>query len=53
MIVDSRGMVLTEEVLSQCFSICLVLISCGTVSAGSAADGGDMEEVVEMVVVSY
>jgi len=38
--VDSGGMVLTEEVFSQCLSICLVLISCG-VSTGSAADGGD------------
>jgi len=30
MIVDARGLDLTKEVLSQCLSICLVLISSGT-----------------------
>lgn len=30
MIVDSKGLELNEEVLSQCISICLVLSACGT-----------------------
>eukprot|EP00979_Chaetoceros_neogracilis_P004011 scaffold695_cov279-Chaetoceros_neogracile.AAC.37 len=45
-IVDSDGLELSEEVLSQCIAICLVLHGCGARSCSSAAHGTIINEGV-------